>query len=342
MSDPSADLSGDGGLSGRQVPRGCLARGRGRRAPVCAALAALLGIASVSHATTYPLPRDGEGVIGKAFYAKSQQEQTLLDIGRPNDLGLDEMSQANPGIDPWLPKEGGVVTVPTLFILPDAPRSGIILNLAEKRMYFYPLAKDGGAPVVSTYPVSIGREGWDTPTGSFRISEKKKDPEWRPPATIRAEHAAKGDILPDVIPAGPDNPLGQYALRLSTKGSYLIHGTNKPWGMGMELSHGCIRMYPEDIEALFPVVPANAPVTIIRQPYKAGWRGDELFFEVHANGEQDMDAASQVIKRALDGNKEAFVDWDLVRTALSENTGLPRVVGGRRAALGKRYLDIIF
>lgn len=304
--------------------------------------AALAGTVSPSQAATYPL-REGEQVIGKAFYVKSKQEQTLLDIGRPNDLGLDEMAQANPGIDPWLPKEGGTVTVPTLFILPDAPRSGIVLNLSEKRIYYYPSAKNGEAAVVHTYPVSIGREGWDTPTGAFRVTEKKKDPEWRPPATIRAEHAAAGDPLPEVVPAGPDNPLGQYALRLSAAGSYLIHGTNKPWGIGMELSHGCIRMYPEDVEEIFPMVPVNAPVNIIRQPYKAGWRGDELYFEVHAGeGQPNEEAGHQVIKRALEGSKEAFVDWEMVRTALSENTGLPRVVGGRRGAVGKRYLDSVF
>ncbi len=304
--------------------------------------ATLAGTASISQAATYPL-REGERVIGKAFYVKSKQEQTLLDIGRPNDLGVDEMAQANPGIDPWLPKEGGTVTVPSLFILPDTPHSGVVLNLSEKRIYYYPSTKNGESAMVHTYPVSIGREGWDTPTGSFRITEKKKDPEWRPPPNIRAEHIAAGDPLPEVIPAGPDNPLGQYALRLSAAGSYLIHGTNKPWGIGMELSHGCIRMYPEDVEQLFPMVSVSAPVNIIRQPYKAGWRGDELFFEVHVGEEQPSEeAAHQVIKRAIEGNKEAFVDWEQVRTVLAENTGLPRAVGGRRGAVGKRYLESVF
>jgi len=306
-------------------------------------LVGLLAGQPAGEAATYPLPPPGENVIGKAFYAKSQQEHTLLDIGRPNDLGLEEMALANPDVDPWLPKEGAVVSVPTLYVLPDAPRNGVVLNLSEKRMYYFPASNSGGGGEVRTYPVSIGREGWDTPTGSFRVAEKKKDPEWRPPASIRAEHAAKGDILPEVVPAGPDNPLGQFALRLSAKGSYLIHGTNKPWGLGMEVSHGCIRMYPEDIEELFPIIPANAPVTIIKQPYKAGWRGDELYFEVHAgDAPADPGAANQVIKRAVEGSKEAFVDWDLVQAALAENTGLPRVVGGRRTALEKRYLDIIF
>lgn len=305
-------------------------------------MAALVGTAPVSLAATYPL-RDGDRVIGKAFYVKSKQEQTLLDIGRPNDLGLDEMAQANPGIDPWLPKEGGTVTVPNLFILPDAPHNGLVLNLSEKRIYYYPPTKNGEGAVVQTYPVSIGREGWDTPTGSFRITEKKKDPEWRPPPNIRAEHAAAGDPLPEVVPAGPDNPLGEYAMRLSAAGSYLIHGTNKPWGMGMELSHGCVRMYPENIAQLFPLVPVNTPVSIIRQPYKAGWRGDELYLEVHVGeGVPSEEGAQQVVKRATEGIKEVYVDWDLVRTVLSENTGLPRVVGGRRAAQGKRYLDMLF
>ena len=148
---------------------------------------------------------------------------------------------------------------------------------------------------METYAISIGREGWNTPLGNFYIESKVKDPTWTPPASIRAEHAAQGDILPAVVPAGPDNPLGQYAMRLSAKG-YLIHGTNKPWGLGMEVSHGCIRMYPEDIEHLFPQVDVKTPVKIVRQPFKVGWLGNDLYLEVHALDEDKAKSPREVIR----------------------------------------------
>jgi L,D-transpeptidase ErfK/SrfK len=286
---------------------------------------------------TYRLADDGDGVIGRAFYVKARHEDTLLDIARQNGLGYDEMKHANPGVDMWVPGDGANVLVPTQYVLPKAPRRGVVLNLAEKRLYYYPPR----AGEVVTYAISIGREGWSTPLGSFHIVRKDLDPAWYPPASIRQEHAADGRPLPRVVPAGPDNPLGRHALRLSAKG-YLIHGTNKPWGLGMEVSHGCIRMYPEDIERLFPQVSVKTPVTIVDQPYKVGWRGDDLYLEVHLKDGEGAKPISEIIPPEIAQAAGVSVDWGEVRQAVEENTGLPRIVGGRRGRANWFYLDMIF
>jgi len=287
--------------------------------------------------TDYRLADPADSVIGRAFYVKSRHEDTLLDIGRHNGLGYDEMKHANPQLDMWVPGEGSDVLVPTLFVLPKAPRRGVVLNLAEKRLYYYP----GDPQQVATYAISIGREGWDTPQGSFHIVRKDKDPAWYPPASIRKEHAEQGRPLPAVVPAGPDNPLGQHALRLSATG-YLIHGTNKPWGLGMEVSHGCIRMYPENIAELFPKVSVKTPVTIVDQPYKVGWLGDELYLEVHRKEGEAAKPLKEVVPAEVAQAPGVTVDWGEVQRAVSENTGLPRLVGDRSNTGNLLYLDMIF
>jgi L,D-transpeptidase ErfK/SrfK len=287
--------------------------------------------------STFRLTNEGDSVVGGAFYVKSRHEDTLLDIGRQNGLGYDEMKHANPNVDIWVPGDGTDVLVPNLYVLPNAPRRGIVLNLAEKRLYYYP-AETGE---VVTYAISIGREGWSTPLGNFHITRKDLDPAWYPPASIRKEHAEEGRPLPRVVPAGPDNPLGRHALRLSAEG-YLIHGTNKPWGLGMEVSHGCIRMYPEDIERLFPEVSVKTPVTIVDQPYKVGWRGNDLYLEVHLKEGAEAAQPSAVIPASIAEAEGVSVDWGEVQQAMEENTGLPRVVGSRQNTANWFYLDMIF
>jgi len=286
--------------------------------------------------TTYRLANVNDGVFGQAFYVKTRHEDTLLDIGRHNGFGYDEMKHANPGVDMWVPGEDREILVPSQFVLPDAPRQGIVLNLAEKRLYYF--APSGE---ITTYAISIGREGWGTPLGNFSIVRKEKDPTWTPPASIRKEHAENGDPLPAVVPAGPDNPLGQYALRLSAAG-YLIHGTNKPWGLGMQVSHGCIRMYPEDIERLFPNVEVSTSVRIVNQPFKVGWRGDDLYLEVHAEDEQKAKSPTEVIPASIANAEGVSIDWEEVKRAINENTGLPHLVGGRQKPASRLYLDTIF
>ncbi len=297
--------------------------------------AALLALPAMS-STTFRLERPGDSVIGEPFYFKTRHEDTLLDVARHNNLGYDDMKYANQDVDMWLPGDNTEVLVPTMYVLPDAPREGIVVNLAEKRLYYYPESGE-----VATYPIGIGREGWSTPLGKFHIARKVKDPTWTPPASIRAEHAAQGDILPAVVPAGPDNPLGQYALRLSAEG-YLIHGTNKPWGQGLEVSHGCIRMNPESIEELFPQVSVKTPVTIVSQPFKTGWLGDDLYLEVHAKDGDAGKPLSEVIPPSVANAEGVSVDWEEVRRAVSANTGLPHLVGGRQKPGNWLYLDMIF
>lgn len=237
-------------------------------------------ITSPIFATTFDLIDENSRVVGHNIIVYSHEEDTLLDIARRFDLGYSEIVNANPDLDPWLPGAGKKVLVPNRFILPDAEKKGIVINLAEMRLYYYPTRKKNQSQQVITHPIGVGREGWTTPLGKTRITQKKKDPTWTPPASIHAEHLEKGDPLPKVVPAGPDNPLGAYAMRLAMPG-YLLHGTNRPYGVGLRVSHGCIRLFPEDIEHLFGIVPVNTPVEILYQPYKAALHENALYIEAH-------------------------------------------------------------
>jgi len=286
--------------------------------------------------SSYRLANTHDNVFGQAFYMKSRREDTLLDLGRRNGLGYEEMKSANPGVDTWIPGTDIDILVPTHYVLPDSPRQGLVLNLAEKRLYYFPTPDK-----VVTYAVSIGREGWNTPRGKFDIVRKAKAPTWTPPDSIRAEHAARGAPLPTMVPAGPNNPLGQHALYLSAEG-YLIHGTNKPWGLGMQVSHGCIRMYPEDIAQLFPKVPIRTPVTILDQPFKIGWHRNDLYLEIHAKDKDRPTLIRKVIPAAIAGMQGVTVDWEEIRRAVNENTGLPHLVGGRQRPTDLLYLDQVF
>ncbi|MFW5451628.1 MAG: L,D-transpeptidase family protein [Methylophagaceae bacterium] len=243
---------------------------------------------SSANATTFDLVDENTRVVGHNLIVYSHKEDTLLDIARQFDLGYSEIVDANPDLDPWLPGSGQRVLVPNRFILPDAPKKGIVINLAEMRLYYYPKPKKNQRQQVITHPIGVGREGWTTPLGKTRIIQKKKDPTWTPPASILAEHLEKGDPLPKVVPAGPDNPLGAYAMRLGMPG-YLLHGTNRPFGVGLRVSHGCIRLFPEDIEHMFGIVPVNTPVEILYQPYKAALYRDQLYLEAHEI-QQDIDS----------------------------------------------------
>lgn len=223
---------------------------------------------------------DASTLVGRLQRAWVYEGDTLLDVARRYDLGYWDIVLANPGVDFWLPPPGPNVLVPRQFILPDAPHEGIVVNVAEMRLYYYLPPGSGGIDrFVITHPVGIGRQDWSTPLGESRVVEKIPEPTWYPPASIRAERAAAGNPLPAIVPPGPDNPLGDYALILDLPG-YLIHGTNQPAGVGMRVSHGCIRLYPEDIEALFPIVPRGTPVRIVNQPYKLAWHRGELFTEI--------------------------------------------------------------
>lgn len=297
------------------------------RAPL-SIVAALAFWSGVVVADEFILPK-AHDVIGAVGIVQSSYEDTLLDIGRRYSLGYEEMRRANPDVDMWLPGEGTDVKLPTRFVLPQAPRTGIVINIAEYRMYYFTAQNDQS--VVATFPISIGRMDWGTPLGTSSIVKKVRDPAWYPPASIRAEWAADGRVLEATVPPGPDNPLGEYAMRLSIPG-YLIHGTNRPAGVGMRVTHGCIRMYPEDIEWLFPKIPIDTPVEIVNQPYKLGWSGDELLLEVHRpleQGEMEEPTLTSITELYVwvTRDKPALVDWELVREVFREQQGIPVVIG---------------
>jgi L,D-transpeptidase ErfK/SrfK len=227
-----------------------------------------------------------DDVVGQLQVTKVQGEDTLSDIARRFNLGYEEVVRANPGIDPWLPGVGREVVLPTQFVLPDAPREGLVINLAQLRVFYYPKVKAGEPRKVITHPIGIGKVGWQTPEGSTKVTSKKKNPTWTPPVSVRKEHREAGDPLPRVVPAGPDNPLGTHMMTLGWP-SYLIHGTNKPYGVGMRSSHGCMRFYPEDIAGLYDMIPLGTKVTVVNQPFVFGWSKDALFMQAFPVLEDD-------------------------------------------------------
>ena len=231
-------------------------------------------------AAEYSVPQHDE-VFGAAQVISARYEDTFVEFAQKYNVGYEALKRANPGVDPWLPGEGTRVVIPTQFVLPHAPQRGIVVNIAELRLYYFPDDGAGAADAhgnrrIVTYPISIGQLDWSTPLGTTKVTGKVLNPSWYPPQSIREEHAARDDALPRVVPPGPDNPLGKHALRLGLP-SYLIHGTNMPSGIGMRVTHGCMRMFPWDIEALYKVVPVGTPVTIVNQPYKLGWTEQGLY-----------------------------------------------------------------
>jgi L,D-transpeptidase ErfK/SrfK len=265
---------------------------------------------------------DEQRLIGELQVLFTRYENTFSAIAREYGVGYDELRQANPGVDHWLPGEDTPVYLPTRHLLPDAPREGIVLNVASMRLFHF------AGQEVTTYPIGIGREGWATPTGEARVTQKARDPVWYVPASVRTEHAAAGDPLPRVVPPGPDNPLGRFAIALSMPG-YLIHGTNKPSGVGMRVSHGCVRLYPEDIEALYERVAIGTPVRMVNQPAVVAWQDEQLYLEVHPPlAEDERDIAAEVdalLTAALEvaGVAVDRLDREAVQTVVAAQRGIP-------------------
>lgn len=288
--------------------------------------------AGQASAAVYDLPPPGSDVVGKLQHIKTKASDTFVALARRYDVGYDQLRQANPKVDPWLPGDGTPVVIPTQYVLPDAPRKGIVVNLPEMRVYYYPPKGSPYAGKVVTYPIGIGRQGWSTPLGRTKIVRKEPHPIWIPPASIKKEHAKKGDPLPNVVAAGPDNPLGQYALHLGIPG-YLMHGTNKPAGIGMKVSHGCIRLFPKDIAALFSMVKPGTPVDIVSQPYKVGWKGDRLYVEAHspnANGDAPVHSYTPWVQSLVKATKDypkAPVDWQRAQQIVENARGIPEPIG---------------
>jgi L,D-transpeptidase ErfK/SrfK len=296
---------------------------------------------------------EGDEVFGAVQVIEARYEDTFVSLARTYNVGYEELRHANPGVDEWLPGTGTKITIPSLYVLPRAPHRGIVVNVAELRMYYFP-AESGALPAgvplgsrrVITYPISIGRMDWSTPVGVTTVTGKVANPSWYPPQSIRDEHAARNDVLPRVVPPGPDNPLGKHAMRLGLPG-YLIHGTNKPSGVGMRVTHGCMRMFPEDIEALFKTVPVGTQVNIVNQPVKIGWTADgTLYLEAHpALHETNVDGEAVAAESAevepvqespLTSLMRAYIsategrrvelDWNAAERVAQGGSGIPEAV----------------
>jgi len=276
----------------------------------------------------FTLESPEQAVIGEPQIVYTREENTFSDLAREYGLGYDEIVAANPDIDPWLPGDGTAVLLPTQYVLPDRPRRGLILNIASKRLFYFPEVADGVPIQVLTYPIGIGRVGWETPLGDTTVVSKARDPSWYVPASVRRERAEMGSPLPAVVPPGPDNPLGHFVLKLDMPG-YLIHGTNQPYGVGMRVSHGCIRLYPENIEPLYGMVGIGEAVTIINEPYLAGWRDGELYFESHSPLEDDVITPEERMQEIFDRTRNssgAFVEQveqDRAHEVAEEARGVP-------------------
>lgn len=282
---------------------------------------------SLGFSLTFDLPRNGDNVVGEVFSARARDGERLIDVGRRFDVGYFEMQEANPD---WTfserMREGTRVVVPAKFILPPVARRGIVINLAEMRLYYFPR----GQRKVITMPVGIGRQGWDTPLGVTHVATKIKDPVWRPTKKVKADAVKHGIELPNYWPAGPDNPLGQYALRLGWS-SYLIHGTNDPNGVGRRSSAGCIRMFPEDIAELFPMIPVKTQVRVVNYPTKIGKRYGKLYIESHTvnkdKGKFVKSNNSQVIQelQEIAHKNKAVYNWQVIEGTIKKHNGLPAV-----------------
>lgn len=274
----------------------------------------------------YPLPEEGS-IVGSIYTVTASAEDTLVDIAREHNVGYDEIRFANPDVSIWVPGEGTEVTIPARHILPDEERKGLVINVAELRLYYYPEVAAGETPRVETYPIGIGRDGYNTPLGITNTRMRLQDPAWYPPRSIREEAAERGDPAPAVVPPGPDNPLGRHAILLDIPG-YLIHGTNQPDGIGMRASRGCIRMYPEDIESIFGRIPDGTQVNIIDEAFKLGW--DEQgtphvqSFAALSEQEEGMNKLLELIGlvEQHEGGSPRVVDYEQVRETLERSDGL--------------------
>ena len=298
---------------------------------------AVLCLAPYASALELPLPASGDDVVGEVQMIEARYEDTFADLGKAHDLGYLEMVAANPGVDAWLPGVGAEIVLPTRYILPPGQREGVVINLPEYRLYYYPKDK----PVVYTYPLGIGREGWDSPISETSIAVKTANPGWTPPQSILREHEEAGEPLATYVPPGPDNPLGPYKLTLGLPG-YLIHGSNKKFGIGMRVSHGCFRMLNHNVLELADLVPVGAKVRIINEPYKVGMSQGKLYLEAHAPLSDDGEtsivdrhaAVVEVLRKREDIQDSYLLNWEQVRQIVAAEAGMPASIADQ-AALAK-------
>jgi L,D-transpeptidase ErfK/SrfK len=294
------------------------------------AIVGLILVFAVSNvqATVLQLPTNGDTIVGQYQQAVLSESDTFVDVARLYDAGFNELIAANPTVDPWLPGEGTQIIIPTQYVLPNVPWEGIVVNIAEMRMYYFPKADKSQTPLVYTFPIGIGRENWETPLGNFKVVEKMEHPVWTVPQSVLEEARKEGRQMPGVVPPGPDNPLGDHALMLDAPG-YLIHGTNKPLTIGRRVSHGCMRMYPEDVEQLIHRVPRGVPVRIINNPIKVGRKNNVLYVEIHPplkkvkNGEMELRTNAVAAIEDFAGNGLSHETWKRVFAVATHLSGVP-------------------
>lgn len=282
---------------------------------------------------SWPVTSD---LVGRLSYMTVHYKDTFAEIGTQQSLGYLELVAANPGVDPWLPGEGTQITLPRFYVLPAARRQGIVINLAEYRLYYF---NDGK---VKVYPVGVGTDDNPSPLTDATVTMRLESPAWYPPDSVRAQYAASGDYLPRMIPPGPDNPLGSHALLLSAKG-YLIHGTNKDFGVGTQVSHGCFRMYNDNIERFMYTVDKGTHVQIVNQPVKIGMKGREVWLEVHRPHEQydestRKDLWTRTLKMVADfkqGRPSLELKRRAIELAVDQADGIPRMIGEQVARVAQ-------
>jgi L,D-transpeptidase ErfK/SrfK len=289
----------------------------------------LLWCSCFAHAAVFQLPAPGNDIVGKIQTGIVQKGDNFAIVAQRYDVSYYGLVESNPAVDPDNPLPGTVLVIPSQYILPAVPRHGIVINVAELRLYYFPL----GQSVVYTYPVGIGRQDWETPLGQLRVIQKIPHPTWYVPESIRQSRAQDGVTLPKFVPPGPDNPLGDFAMRLS-KWTYLIHGTNDPTGVGRRSSSGCIRLYPTDIVQLFGMASVNLPVMVINQPYKVGWENHQLYLEAHLPLEEQLASMNGDVKSSVKDSIVAVVkqqatqiDWDKAYYLAQQHMGIPEVIG---------------
>ena len=282
-----------------------------------------------------------DNIVGQLATVEVQPGDTLPDIARYFGLGHEEIGAANPDLDMWTPEAGRRAVLPLRFILPEAPRKGIVVNLAAMRLFFFPPKRQGE---VITYPVGIGKEGRSTPLGDMYVDRKAEHPTWYVPESIRRDHEKKGDPLPPAVSPGPDNPLGEYAMYLN-RSKYLVHGTNKPYAIGLRASNGCLRLYPENIKTLFHATPLKTPVRIVNQPYLIGWQNGQLYLEVHAPHEElnEKTLKKNLYAKLKDIEKKQGrkLDWGKIESVVAEARGIPVPVLDHTPSLAQLIQDAI-
>jgi L,D-transpeptidase ErfK/SrfK len=279
----------------------------------------LLAVPEIHASGAFPLNNPSKIIIGAANSHIIREKETLVELARKYSIGYNEITAANSDIDPWVPEKGAKIVIPTVWLLPERMENGVLINLAEMRLYyFFNVEKN---KYVKTFPIGIGSQGSNTPVGDFRITLKVKDPVWKVPESIREEDPE----LPEFVLPGPDNPLGGYWLHLSIN-SYGIHGTNKPLGIGRKVSHGCLRLYPEDIKVLYTFIKSGTPVRIVDKPVKTGFINGKVYIEVHGAERKKPELVSIAVKELSRKHLLTYVDTLNIISAIKKATGLPAVI----------------